>query len=185
MTEDDEKQGANDAAKTENLSPGQPTLFREKYIDQAYQLALLGLTNDEMASVFGVARATFYNWQKEIPEFLDAIKSGKAPADGEVVASLRQRALGYSHAEMKVFLHEGKIVEHVVTKHYPPDTAAMCFWLKNRQRRNWLESFDMTSAGEKIVPQVVTFADVVAKKIAAGSPDVGVEQPEIPVTEEK
>lgn len=52
---------------------------------------------------------------------------------------LYSRALGYSHKATKIFLRAGDseptLVEY--TEHYPPDTTACIFWLKNRQPRKW------------------------------------------------
>lgn len=52
---------------------------------------------------------------------------------------LFQRAVGYSHPEEKVFQYNGEIITHMITKHYPPDTQAAQFWLRNRQPERWKE----------------------------------------------
>jgi hypothetical protein len=51
--------------------------------------------------------------------------------------SLYQRACGYTHKEEKVFCNQGEITTHVVDKHYPPETTACVFWLKNRKPDDW------------------------------------------------
>ena len=58
-------------------------------------------------------------------------------ACSEVSASLYQRALGYSHDDVDIKVVRGKIVKTKIRKHYPPDTTAAIFWLKNRQKHNW------------------------------------------------
>jgi len=80
--------------------------------------------------------------------------------DAEVAYRLYMRAKGYEHPEIKVFCQNGKIVTHEVIKHYPPETAAIAFWLKNRQPKTWRNSYDFTSGGEKITPRIVSFLDV-------------------------
>jgi hypothetical protein len=145
--------------KQEKQGPGQPTLFRDEYIEQAYKLTLLGATDKELANFFDVCEATITNWKQNLPEFLASIKSGKEKADANVAERLYQRAMGYEHPETKVFCQEGEIIEHEVIKHYPPEVAAIAFWLKNRQSKMWRDSHDFTSGGEKIVPQVVSFID--------------------------
>ncbi|MHC4744547.1 MAG: helix-turn-helix domain-containing protein [Planctomycetota bacterium] len=115
-----------------------------------------------MAEFFEVAESTINAWKKAFPEFSESIKRGKAQADAEVAEKLFHRAKGYEHPETKVFCHEGVITTHEVVKHYPPDTGAAMAWLKNRRRKAdvpWQDSHDITSGGEKIEPQVVSFLD--------------------------
>lgn len=155
---------AEDADKEQQKhpGPGQPTLFREKYIEQAYKLTLLGATDKELADFFGVCEDTITNWKHAFPEFFVSIKKGKIQADAEVAEKLFHRAKGYSHPEEKIFCHDGEVIRAKTTKQYPPDTGAAMAWLKNRRRKDWCESYDFTSAGEKIVPQIISFADAMA-----------------------
>jgi len=148
-----------DKPSPEKNPVGRPSLFREKYIEQAYKLTLLGATDAEMADFFGVVESTIYLWKIEFPEFSETIKKGKIKADAEVAESLYHRAKGCSHPEDKVFLHEGKPVIVPGVKYYPPDTGAAMAWLKNRRPKDFRDTHDFTSGGEKITPQIVSFAD--------------------------
>ena len=59
-------------------------------------------------------------------------------SDSRVEKSLYQRANGYSHPAVKVFMtRDGKTVEHKYIEHYPPDVTACLFWLKNRRPDRW------------------------------------------------
>ena len=69
-------------------------------------------------------------------------------ADADVAASLYHRAMGYSHPEDKIFLHEGKVVRAQTTRHYPPDTGAAMAWLKNRQGLYWRDNHDVNLTGQ-------------------------------------
>lgn len=121
------------------MPAGRPTLYQEGYPDQVYKLALLGLTDEEIASFFEVAVQTVYNWDAAHPEFLEARARGKAIADAEVAAKLYHRALGYEHKAVKIFMPQGadKPVYAPYVEHYPPDTQAITWWLKNRQSSRW------------------------------------------------
>ena len=66
---------------------GRPTKFREEYINQAFQLSLLGCTDAEMADVFDIDVRTLDNWKVSYPEFFQSIKNGKTPADAVVATS--------------------------------------------------------------------------------------------------
>ena len=37
----------------------------------------------------------------------------------------------------KIFCSRGKVIRVETVEHYPPDTTAMIFWLKNRQPDRW------------------------------------------------
>lgn len=93
---------------------GRPSKYIPEYAAQAKKLCLLkrGLKNAEIAAFFGVSTTTLDSWQKNHPEFKDALKEGRDFADAEVANSLYEQALG------------GNV------------TAAI-FWLKNRQAQSW------------------------------------------------
>ena len=122
---------------TEKNKGGRPSGFQEKHLRQAFKLALLGLTDRQIADVWEVSVATLNVWKIEHPELLDSLKKGKNEADSVIARSLYHRAKGYSHPEDKIFLYEGQPVIVPTVKHYAPDTTACIFWLKNRQKENW------------------------------------------------
>lgn len=119
---------------------GRPTKYKAEYAEQARKLCLLGLTDVEMAQFFKISETTINTWKKAHPQFLASIKDGKEKADADVGQSLHDRAMGYSHPEEKIFLHEGKPVKVLTTKHYPPDPTSMIFWLKNRSPDLWRDT---------------------------------------------
>lgn len=126
---------------------GHPPLFKDEYVRQVQKLARLGLTDEEMARVFDVSLSTFENWKRDKVEFLDALKSGKDESDANVAERLYQRAMGYSHPAVKIVADAKTGMEHTVnyTEHYPPDTVAAIFWLKNRQRAKWRDRVDVAN----------------------------------------
>lgn len=126
---------------------GRPTRYCKAIVEQARKLCALGATDEDLADFFGVNESTINRWKKKYPEFLDALSEGKGDADTQVEQSLFSRAMGYSHPEVKLFLHEGKVIEHIVEKHYPPDTTACIFWLKNRQPQKWRDRKEVTGEG--------------------------------------
>jgi hypothetical protein len=135
MSNNEENKAEDTASECKAL--GRPTLYREEYIEQARRLALLGLTNEEMAKFFDVGITTFDRWMAAHEDFRCAVKEAKVMADGEIAASLFHRAKGYSHPEVEVKVIGGQVVMVDITKHYPPDTGAAMAWLKNRQPKYW------------------------------------------------
>lgn len=116
-----------------------PSSYKAEYAEQAEKLCKLGATDGEMADFFGVSETTLNNWKTAHPEFLESLKRGKLLADANVADRLYSRAMGYAHDAVKIVADAKTGAEHIVpyTEHYPPDTTAAIFWLKNRQPAKW------------------------------------------------
>ncbi len=138
-----------------NAGGGRKSDYTNKYGKIAYSLALLGATDAEMALAFDVSEQTINNWKKKYVEFSLALKRGKEFADGKVAEKLFKRATGYSHPDVDIKMHEGQIITTKLTKHYPPDTTAAIFWLKNRQKKAWRDKQELgltDSEGKDVQP---------------------------------
>lgn len=109
---------------------------------QAEKFCKLGAIDKELADFFDIAVSTLNLWKSEYPKFMESIKKGKDMADAEVAEKLFRRATGYNHPEVDIKMFEGAIIQTRLTKHYPPDTAAAIFWLKNRQRKKWRDKIE-------------------------------------------
>ena len=106
-----------------------------------------GLSDAQIALKMGISTSTFCDWQNKFPEFLEAIKKGKAPVDIEVENALLKRALGYDYEETITEIEElegGRVKKHVrkVMKHQPGEVAAQIFWLKNRRPGRWRDKIE-------------------------------------------
>jgi hypothetical protein len=132
------------------MPAGRPTKYSDTMPKRTYKLCReAGLTDEQLATAFGVSKDTIYEWKNVHPEFSDAIKKGKDDFDsGTVEKSLLHRALGYSHPEDRIFNDNGTPLIVPTTKHYPPDTTAMIFWLKNRQPQRWRDRKEHQLAGD-------------------------------------
>jgi len=116
---------------------GRPTSYKAEYAAQALKLCKLGLTDKELAEYFEVSEQTLNAWKKAHPAFLESLKGGKTLADAEVASKLFHRATGYEHEDTDIRVVNGEIIQTPIIKHYPPDTTAAIFWLKNRQPAKW------------------------------------------------
>ncbi len=131
---------ADEKGTTPPAKPGRKSLFRPEYVELARRCcAILGATNEQLGAFFGVTGRTIDNWIATIPEFRAVIIPARAEADANVRHSLYRRATGYSHSSEKIFYDSkaGKVVRASYTEHYPPDTTAGIFWLKNRDPEKW------------------------------------------------
>lgn len=129
------------------MAGGRPTKYKPEFVEQAAALCWQGATNEQLAQYFKVRVSTINKWMIERTEFSDAIKNNKAVYDDRIERSLAERAMGYSHPETKFFCYEGEILSQETTKHYPPDTGAAAFWLKNRRPDEWRDRQEITGAG--------------------------------------
>lgn len=134
--------------KGEKKKIGRPSKYKSEFAEQARKLCLLGATDEELADFFEVSSDTIHEWKKVHNEFSESIKKGKIQADSEIADKLYHRASGYEHQEDDIRAVNGEIVITPTIKHYPPDTTAAIFWLKNRQKAKWRDrqEIDNTSS---------------------------------------
>jgi hypothetical protein len=140
---------------------GRPSSYKSEYVEQARKLCRLAATDIDIADFFEVDVRTLYRWKEAHPEFCQALKEAKAEADERVKESLFHRAVGYSHDAVKIFMPAGAS-EPVVApyrEHYPPDTAAAIFWLKNRQPDEWRDKRENEVSGAGGGPLVIRWLD--------------------------
>lgn len=117
---------------------GRKSAYKEEFAQLAENYSLLGATDKEMADFFGVTERTLNQWKKSHPEFLQSLKKGKSIADANVASKLYNRAIGYDCKATKFATSDGHITDSKeYIEHYPPDTTAAIFWLKNRQPEKW------------------------------------------------
>ena len=127
------------------------SLFDDAVLDKCYNMALLGLTDVEIANCLLIKKTTLELWKRKHPGLVEVLNKGKAIADARVARALFERAVGYSHPEEKVFVSKGEVIKVDTTKHYAPDTAAICFWLKNRTRNSeqpWIDALKHELSGK-------------------------------------
>jgi hypothetical protein len=130
------------------MAGGRPSKYKPEYNEQAYKLCLLGATDKELASFFDTTEQTINAWKQNYPEFFESLKRGKEEADATIAQKLYHRAKGYEHPEDKIFNDNGKPLIVPTIKHYPPDTTAAIFWLKNRQSRKWRDKQETEITGK-------------------------------------
>lgn len=142
---------AQKAARRNGRKTGRPTSYRPEYVEQCRQMSEAGATAYEIASAFGVTPPTLYYWGVAHPEFLEALKIGKALADERVITSLYHRANGYSHSSEKILVIDGEVVRVPYVEHHPPDVAAAFIWLKNRRPTEWRDRREESHDGNVTV----------------------------------
>ena len=129
-------------------------------MEQARKLCLLGLTDAEIADLWGVSERTINQWKNDVPGFSQSIARGKVLADADVAERLYERALGYTHAETVINCYQGAILRTKVTRHYPPDTQAASIWLRNRRPGIWRAQPDPTDPSSEAPPPVKVVFEV-------------------------
>lgn len=131
--------------------------YREFYNEIAYNMSLLGLTLDEIATCFGVNVDAVMVWKRKYPKFAKSIRDGGQFADARVARAFFEKAVGYQHTVTKVAVAlDGATTEYEVVEKFPPDTKALIVWLNNRQPRRWSDRVEITGKGGGPIDQVNT-----------------------------
>lgn len=140
----------------EGKKRGRPSAYSVQIAEKAYAIAQGGATVEEIAAGLGIARQTFYDWRAAHPEFLEATRLGKEAADERVERSLYERAIGYRHPSVKIFMPAGAAapVYAEYVEQFPPDTQAASLWLRNRQPEKWRDKVDHEITGKDGAPLV-------------------------------
>lgn len=155
----------NDYAKG-NPGGGRPSSFDPKYIEVVRKLSKMGATNTDIGEALSVGESTVRYWAASNEDFSAALKMGKEESDNRVERSLYERAMGYTHEEDKVFIHQGEAVIVPTKKHYPPDSTSAIFWLKNRRPEEWRDKQEI----EDVTPpenKAVSASDLARALLAA------------------
>jgi len=132
---------------------GHPTKWSKEMREKILFMARRGFIEKEIAHILDIGPRTLANWKTRYPDFWQELKENKGLADAKVVKSLYERANGYNHRETKaqwVWDQEqgGRWETIDLIKHYPPDTGACIFWLKNRLPEVWRDKQDVEQSGE-------------------------------------
>jgi len=122
---------------------GRPSKFNEIVREKILELARGGKTDEQIADIIGVERRTLQYWKTNDQSFLLALKENKHIADELVEASLFRKATGYTHKAVKIMQNEGEVIKEEYEEHYPPDSTAAIFWLKNRKPEEWRDKTEV------------------------------------------
>lgn len=136
---------------------GNPTKYDASlHVPLVRGLAREGFTVEEIAEKLQVSKRTIYNWGERHPEFLHALKEGRALADYRVEDALYKRALGFTRRTVREEEGDRGSKTVTVTEEVPPDTTAAIFWLKNRRPDLWRDRREHgeDGPGEPVAPAV-------------------------------
>jgi len=120
---------------------------------------LWGATDKQIAELCKVTEQTVNNWKLQDPDFFESLKNAKQLADARVERSLYERAIGYACPDTYFANNRGEIIATEYTKHYPPDTTAGIFWLKNRQPEVWRDQRNIEHSGKVDTTPVLYVVD--------------------------
>ena len=124
-----------------------------------------------MADFFDVTEQTWNNWKKQHEAFFESLKDWKAEADHKVERGLYERATGYEHPDVHISNYQGEITITDIVKHYPPDTTACIFWLKNRAPNEWRDRKEHEITGKESGPFEMITKAMTAEQASAAYAD--------------
>lgn len=148
---------------------GRPTDFKPEYVAQAEKLCRLGATDIELADFFECDVRSIYRWAQTHDAFCQALKAGKDSCDDRVERSLYNRAIGYTHDAVKIFMpaNAAAPVYAPYREHVPPDVGAASLWLRNRRADAWKDKREVAHSGR--ISRAEDLSDAELADIAAGS----------------
>lgn len=114
--------------------------WNEDRCRQAYELALLGANDKQIANVMGVNIMTIDYWKRTREDFRDALNTGKIIADATVANSLYKCANGYTLKKQVVHVVKGRVVVTTIDENVGPNPWAAYKWLSVRERALWSET---------------------------------------------
>jgi hypothetical protein len=77
---------------------GRPTKYEPERVERILKAIRDGLPFVTAAAIGGISQTTFYQWQKDYPEFSDNIKEAEAVGEEELLASIRTDSTWQSKA---------------------------------------------------------------------------------------
>jgi gas vesicle protein len=141
-------------------------------LDSVCGWAKQGSTDEEISNMLGISTATYYEWKKTKPEFMEAIKKGKEVSNGELLNSAFTQSTGFFYKEQQVFKvkdykkidGELKQIERLevveVEKYCPPNPTMNIFMLKNRLPAEYKDKHEMDIGNKDDKPfEVITAED--------------------------
>lgn len=110
-------------------------------------------TNIQLAKILKVSPATISSWMEKHGEFRAAVELVRAKANSRVEEALYRKATGYKKKVQKV-TKDGDVVD--LEEEVPADNSAMFFWLKNRAKEDWKDTFstEVTGSGGAPLPMI-------------------------------
>jgi hypothetical protein len=136
------------------------TKYQADFPERARKLAKAGMLDKEISKSLGITEASFYKYQNEHADFMEAIKEGKAKPNEDVEASLYKLAMGGFETQEVIAVPMGPgedakaRVVRIVKKTQPPNVVAQIFWLKNRVKDRWRDVRQIDAHVQTGVPQV-------------------------------
>jgi len=103
-----------------------------------------GLTDEEIAGNLGISQQSLIRYKHAHCELREALKTGKADADAQVINALFKRAVGFEYEEVETVSQKSarsKTLRRArvrkTKKYILPDVVAQIFYLKNRCSGEW------------------------------------------------
>lgn len=157
----------------------------------AYNLALLGATDVQMANALDVSVKTIEYWKRTNAEFRESLLRGKLIADSEVAASLLKCALGFDYQEDQVVTFHGETQTVKITRHRPANPWAAYKWLSLRNRDHWHDTQTVDITSKKITANLnIDLSDIstdeltLLKRVIQNNPISGVADEPEPIDNE-
>lgn len=118
---------------------GRKTTYDPKYDQIAYDMCVLGHTEEHLAYTFSVSKSCIREWKKKYPSFLASIRRGRLETSLEVAGALKKAATGYKTTKPITVSQGGGLGQKIVYVEVdvPPNPNACKMYLAAHEREIW------------------------------------------------
>jgi hypothetical protein len=132
-----------------------PSKYTQDMPHRIFTMAVLGLSQEQMADSTGVGLNTIKNWITNREDCRLEYERGKYDHDFGMEMVLRKKAMGYEYEETKHYSGVdslGREWTRSVTQtiKVAPCTTALIFWHKNRNPHRWKDSYNHAGSGTNV-----------------------------------
>ena len=124
------------------------TKYDVSFCQMAKEFASDGRTDQAIAAMLGISRATFYTYRQQYPEFDDALVEGRGWIENALETRLMDLAMGRVQLTTTILDHEDR--ETLKTRTLAPNLRALLILLKKYGSEEWAEVLSTPKAPKPI-----------------------------------
>ena len=106
--------------------------YDESFPERAGEYAAKGLNNREITVQLGISEDTFYVYQRQFPEFAEAIETGRLAIEDKAAGCLMDLAMG--NCFVTTVKHSASGRETKTVRRLVPDLKAVIRWLERNKQ---------------------------------------------------
>jgi len=118
---------------------GRKTTYDPSYDQIAYEMCVLGHTDEHLGFTFNVTKYAIREWKKKYPSFSASVRRGRLETSLEVAGALKRAATGYTARKPMTVSQGGGLGQKIVYVEVdvPPNPNAAKMYLQTHEKAVW------------------------------------------------